>query len=131
LDKDVLTTWRGRDARSIKPREVIELLDDVVARGSKIMANRTATTIDHMFTYGIHRDIVKDSPVRLLYRPGGDEPSRDRCLTDEELKALLKNPKYATRFERFSHVIVILLLTGQRRGELCNARWSEINFDET
>jgi integrase len=130
LDRDVLTRWRGRNARTIKPREVIELLDTIVARGSKIMANRTASTLDQMFTYGIHRDIVEESPVRLLYRPGGKEASRERCLTDDELKALLANPKDATRFERLAHVIVILLLTGQRRGELALAHWSDVDFDE-
>jgi hypothetical protein len=46
LNRDVLAAgaWRARDARTIKPREVIELLDKIVARGSPVMANRTAVT---------------------------------------------------------------------------------------
>jgi integrase len=42
---------------------------------------------------------------------------------------LLADPKEATRFERLAHAIVILLLTGQRRGELALARWIDIDFD--
>lgn len=128
LNKDVLTEWKGRDARTIKPREVIELLDGIVARGSPVMANHTGDIIKQMFLYGVHRAIVDSSPVQLLYRPGGKESARDRCLTDDELKALLADPKQATRFDRLAHAIVILLLTGQRRGELALARWIDIDF---
>jgi integrase len=130
LNKDVLhaDAWLGRDARTIKPREVIELLDKIVARGSKVMANRTAGILSQMFLYGVHRAIVESSPVQLLYDPGGKERPRNRCLTDDELMALLADPKQATRFDRLAHVIVILLLTGQRRGELALARWIDIDL---
>jgi integrase len=83
-----------------------------------------------MFKFGVHRAIVDVNPVQLLYRPGGKESARDRSLTDTELKALLANPKDATRFERLAHVIVILLLTAQRRGELALARWADVDFEE-
>jgi hypothetical protein len=49
LDVDVLPTWKGRDACTIKPREVVELLDGIVARGSKVMANRVACVISQIF----------------------------------------------------------------------------------
>jgi integrase len=131
LNRDVLhaDAWLGRDARTIKPREVIELLDKIVARGSPVMANRTAGILGQMFLYGVHRAIVESSPVQLLYDPGGKEKARTRCLTDDELKALLADPKEATRFDRLAHVIVILLLTGQRRGELALARWIDIDLE--
>jgi integrase len=131
LNRDVLhaDAWLGRDARTIKPREVIELLDKIVARGSPVMANRTADIIGQMFLYGVHRAIVESSPVQLLYDPGGKEKSRDRCLTDDELKALLADPKAATRFDRLAHVMVALLATGQRRQEIALARWLDIDFE--
>jgi integrase len=131
LARDVLTAdaWKGRDARTIKPREVIELLDGIVGRGSPVMANRTAGIIGQMFLFGVHRSIVETSPVQLLYDPGGKEEPRSRCLTDDELRALLKDPKAATRFERLSHAIVIFLLTAVRRSELALARFAEIDFN--
>lgn len=128
LDRDVLPAWRGRDARTIKPREVIELLDSIVDRGSKVMANRTAALLSQMFKFGLHRSIVETTPVQLLYRPGGREKPRGRTLSDAELAAFLKDPRAATRFERLEHVMMILLLTGQRRGELAAARWSDVDF---
>lgn len=131
LAREVLPRWKGRDARTIEPHEVIELLDGIVDRGSRVMANRTAAVLSQMFRFGIHRRIVPTSPVQLLYRPGGKEKPRERTLTDAELAAFLKDPRAATRFERLAHVILLLLLTGQRRGELALARWSDIDFDAT
>jgi integrase len=128
LNKDVLPAWKGRDARTIDPSDVITLLDGIVERGSKVMANRTAALLSQLFRFGIHRHIVKTTPVQLLYRPGGKEKPRERTLTEKELKTFLADPKDCTRYDRLAHVMLVLLLTGQRRGELALARWSEIDL---
>ena len=130
LDREILPKWRGRDARTIKPREVIELLDGIVARGVKVQANRIAGVLGQMFRFGIHRALLETTPVQLLYRPGGREKPRRRVLSDEELMAFLLNRKLACRFERSSRVLMLLLLTLQRRGELAVAEWREINFEK-
>jgi integrase len=129
LDKDILPAWSGRDARTIRAREVIEVLDRIVERGSPIMANRVAAVLGQLFRFGIHRAIVADSPVKLLMRPGGKEKSRNRALSDQELRILVSDPQAGTRYSGLSHVLLLLLLTGQRRGELALARWREIDFD--
>ena len=128
LEHDVLPEWKGRDARTISPREVVELLDKIVARGSRVMANRTAGLLGQLFKFGIHRAIVDDSPVKLLYRPGGRERPRKRVFSDDELKAFLRNLDDACRFQRLPHVLRVLLLTLQRRGELALAEWREFDF---
>jgi integrase len=128
LAKDVLPEWRGRDARTIEPADVITLLDKIVDRGSPVSANRTAALLVQLFKFGIHRRIVATTPVQLLYRPGGKEKARERVLTDDELQAFLKDPQKCTRFERLTHVIMLLLLTGQRRGELALARWADVDL---
>lgn len=131
LDIDVLPTWGGRDARTIRPREVVELLDGIVARGSRVMANRVAHTLSQMFRFGIHRQLVEASPVQLLYKPGGREKPRDRALSDQEITTLLAKLEsvMGTRSPQLVHVIRILLLTGQRRGELGRARWRDLDLD--
>jgi hypothetical protein len=53
LNQDVLTEWRGRDARTIEPAEVIALLDKIVDRGSPVKANRTAALLSQLFKFGI------------------------------------------------------------------------------
>lgn len=107
---------------TIKPREVIELLDETVERGSPVAANRTAAVLAQLLKFGIHRAIVDDGPVRLLVRPGGREEPRERALRDAELRIFLEHPLACTRQARLAYVVTLLLLTGQRRGELAQAR---------
>jgi hypothetical protein len=52
---------RGRDARTITSVELVEVLDKVVDRGSKGMANRLASALSQLFRWRIHRRIVEDS----------------------------------------------------------------------
>lgn len=129
LNASALKHWKGRDARTITPTEVLEVLDSIVDAGSPVMANRTAALLGQLFRYGIHRRIVVDSPVKLLYRPGGKEKSRERALTDAELKSLLSVDPME-RWDRFHHAITLLLLTGLRRSEMALGSWKEINFPD-
>jgi integrase len=138
LKAEVLTAsaWASRDVRTITPREVIELLDTIVDRGAPTMANRGAGILSQMFRFGVHRAIVPSSPVQLLYRPGGKEKPRERVLRDDEISFLLRHIDGLMRFNtddpgrspRLAHALRILLLTGQRRGELGLSRWKDLEL---
>jgi integrase len=127
LAKSVLPEWRGRDARTIVPAEVLDVLDKIAAR-APVMANRTAAILGQLFKFGIHRRIVTTTPVQLLMRPGGKEKPRARAWSDTELTAYLKDPRACTRYARLAHVITLLLTTGVRRGELAAAKWVDVDL---
>jgi len=129
LNADMLPQWRDRDARTITSREVIELLDKIVDRGSPVMANRTANILSQMFMYGIHRATVADSPVKLLYSPGGTEVPGGRALSELELKMFLLNCESVCRTRRCGHILMTLLLTMQRRQELALAKKTEFDLE--
>ena len=90
LRADVLPKWHWRDGRTITSREVIELLDKVVERGAPVMANNLAQMLGHMFKFAIHRGTLENSPVQLLYRPGGKPRRRKRVLSEEELRSFIR-----------------------------------------
>jgi integrase len=79
--------------------------------------------------YGIQRDIVADSPVKLLCQPGGKERPRKRALAENELIVFIQNIDKACRSRRKARVLMVLLLTLQRRGELGLAEWKEFDFN--
>src|SRR5580658_2046877 len=58
VDANVLPRWATRDARTIKPREVIELPDEIAER-APVMANRVGGLLSQMFRFGINRAIVE------------------------------------------------------------------------
>src|SRR5687767_1642027 len=47
--------------------------------------------LGHMFKFAIHRSALENSPVQLLYRPGGKPRRRKRVLSEEELRSFVTN----------------------------------------
>ena len=126
LDRELIGTFGQRDIREIKRFDVLELMDAAVARGSSYQANRILSHIRKLFNWCVERGIVDQSPIAGLKAPT-KEVSRDRVLDDDEIRRLLcacRNDVYP-----FRQFVPILLATAQRRGELAEMRWSEVDFD--
>ena len=122
---DVMSAWRGRRVQDISKRDLIALLDAVNDRGSPIMANRLLSAVRKLFNWCVARDIIQVSPCTLV-SPPAPERSRDRVLTDAEIK-LVWQAADAEGWP-FSPLVKMLILTGQRLSEVGGMRWNEIDF---
>ena len=122
-------TWRGRPAREITKRDVVVLLDRIVTRGSPVMANRVDALGKQAFGFAMQRDLIESNPWTGIARPGGEERARQRRLDATEICAFwnaLDDPgTKATPHVRLA--LKLVLVTGQRPGEVTGARWHEIN----
>lgn len=128
LDKDVLPLWGGRKVQSITRRDVLDLLDGVVARGAAVQANRVLAAVRKLFAWAVSRDIINASPVVGVKAPT-PEKSRDRVLTDDELRWLwLAGAEVAYPWGQFART---LILTGARRDEVAGMRRSEVSAEGT
>lgn len=126
LEREFVGTFGQRDIREIKRFDVLEIMDAAVARGSTYQANRILSNIRKLFNWCVERGIVEISPINGLKAPTKEE-SRDRVLEDHEIVRLLRacrNDVYP-----FRQFVPILLATAQRRGELAEMRWSEVDLD--
>lgn len=128
LKQEVLPKWKNRPADSITRREVVQLVEGIANRGAPVHANRTLSLIRLIFNDGIRRGFpgLESNPAHLV-EPPGEEGSRDRYLTREEIKAVWRsieqeNPLTRTAFK-------IALLTAQRIGAICAMRWDAITGD--
>jgi integrase len=126
LEREFVGTFGQRDIREIKRFDVLEIMDAAVARGSTYQANRILSNIRKLFNWCVERGIVETSPINGLKAPTKEE-SRERVLEDDEIVRLLRacrNDVYP-----FRQFVPILLATAQRRGELAEMRWSEVDLD--
>ena len=126
LEREFISTFGQRDIRDIRRWDVLEMMDAAIARGSAYQANRILSNIRKLFNWCIERGIVEVSPIVGLKAPT-KEQSRDRVLDDDEVVGLLRacrNDVYP-----FRQFVPMLLATAQRRGELAEMRWSEIDLD--
>ncbi|WP_372422848.1 tyrosine-type recombinase/integrase [Salinarimonas chemoclinalis] len=123
---DVGAAWGARDVRTITRRDVRDLLDGVVSRGAPIMANRLLDRMKPFFAWCVEREIIPASPAAGISKPSA-ETSRDRVLTDAELRAIYRAAEHVGY--PFGRAVQMLILTGQRRSEVLEARWSEFDLD--
>jgi integrase len=115
----VLPAWRGRSIHDIRRRDVIELVDNV-ATDRPYLANRTLGTLSKFYNWLIARDVVETSPVTGVERPHKEKP-RERTLTDPELRQLWRA---CEGDGPFGQALRLLVLTGARRNEVSQLRWS-------
>lgn len=127
LEREVLPKWRGRKIQSITRRDVIEILDGLVDRGIGRMTNTVFSVIRKLFRWAIERDIVAASPV-VGMRPPVKERSRERVLTDSEIKRLWQAAD-ALGYP-FGPMFRLLVVTGQRLGEVSGMAWQELDLDK-
>jgi integrase len=124
LKRDLFPKWGERPITEITRRDVMQVLDEIAAR-APVQANRTLSVVSKLFNWAIDRDIIQTSPVVRIPKPG-KETVRDRCLTDNEIRAIWMAAE--TVGWPFGPCVKLLILTAQRRDEVAHMRWSEIDL---
>lgn len=119
------TRWGGRDIRVITRGDILQVIDAAVDAGTPSLANHTLAAIRKMFNWCVERGIVDTSPCARLSRPA-PLSARDRVLNDDEVAAVWSASQDLS--VPFSHIVQLLLLTAQRRGEVAGMCWNEIDW---
>jgi integrase len=127
LNELVVPYWGDRPIDTIKRRDVIDLLDDIVDSGRPVTANRTLAHVRSLFNWAMDREIIETTPAVRIRPPGGKEQPRDRVLSDDEIRVLW--PAFGLGGYPFGPMLKVLLLTGQRRSEAANMRWAAIDLE--
>jgi integrase len=126
LRQHVLPRWRGRMVHEITRRDVLDILDRVVDGGAPIAANRALAAVRKFFNWCIARDIIAASPCTGV-KPPTAERARDRVLSDDELRLVWQAADKLGG--SFGPLVKLLALTGQRRDEVAQMRWDELDLD--
>ncbi len=149
IDKDLLPVLGFRRLADIRRRDIRELVEDIARkRDAPIMANRTLGVLCRMFNFALDREWIEANPASRIPEPG-EEKSRDRVLSDEELRelwavleTLAKDDEEeadgaAQKVRRAkarvtpatAQAFQVQLLTAQRPGETCKMRWADVDLE--
>jgi integrase len=127
LNKDVLPRWGNKRIQDITKRDVLDLLDGIIDRGGGLSANRVLAVVRKLFNWAIQRGVITASPAAGI-KPPLAEQSRDRILTDDEIRWLwLGCDKVGYPFGSMAKLLVLL---GQRRNEVAGMTWGELDLDK-
>lgn len=128
IQKNVLPDWKHRKVVDLKRRDIVMILDKVKARGAEVLSNRVLGSLTRMFNFAAERGIIEDTPCSRIRKV--KETPRDRVLTNAEIKLLwecfdIENKKIDI-FRVVKLALKMILVTGQRPGEVSAMRYDEI-----
>ncbi len=125
LKKEIIGRWAGRRLSEISSAEVREALREVKAR-APIAVNRLHGRLRKLCNWAVEEEIIPVSPVEKV-KPLTPEKgrARERALSDEELRLVWRAAE--TLGFPFGPIFQLLILTGQRRGEVGGMTWGELD----
>jgi integrase len=121
--RHVIPALGATTVTELRRSEIAFMLDRVSARAGPVMADRTLSYLRAALNwYEARTDDWRSPVVRGMVRTGARE--RTRVLDDAELRKVWAATADGAPFARF---IRVLLLTGQRRGEVAGMSWAELS----
>jgi integrase len=131
IENEFIERWGGRPITDITPHDVIAVIDEAIARGASYQAHNLLGHVRRLFNWAIARGVygLDRSPCDRM-KPKvviGKKALRTRVLTDPEMRALW-NAADQLGYP-YGPLFRLLMLTGQRKSEVAEARWTEFDLD--
>ena len=108
---------------SITLRDVADLLGKIDKASGGVTANRVRASLSACFSWAMREGLALSNPVANTNKR--EERARDRVLSDDELRRIWN----AAGDGAYGTIVRLLILTGQRRSEIAELRWSEVDFE--
>ncbi len=120
-----LAAWADRPIESITQEDVLQLVEAKHAT-APISANRLLALVRRVFGWAARRKLIPSNPAEYIDKPEDEEErERDRVLTLDELARVWRGAQ-VLGFP-YGDLIKLLILTGQRRGEVGGMSRAEID----
>jgi hypothetical protein len=123
--------WRpihGESAEAIGRHELTPELRKIAAERGEVTANRARATLSAMFVHAITHGWLRRESNPCQFLPNWEETSRERVLSLEELGAIWRAAPEVNPV--FGSIMRLLSLTGARKSEIAELRWSEVDLDD-
>lgn len=124
LNRHFVARFGDVDIHDITKRDLVDLLDGIADSGRETTANRLRGYLSKFFVWCVERDVIEANPMQGVKRPA-KEKSRDRVLSDDEIRWFW-NACEAVGWP-WGGIGRVLLLTGQRLGEVLGMRDTELD----
>ncbi len=104
--------------------DIATRLNAIASHNGPFAANRARAALSALFSWAIGEGIADSNPV-VGTNKAIDEVSRDRVLSDEELRLIWQHAGDGD----YGAIVRLLILTGQRREEVGGMLWRELKDD--
>lgn len=128
---DDLKEWLNVPVAQLTPDDVEVVIDRIADRGSKSMADHTRTALVTFFAWCAEprRGYVTENPAEPVAKPT-EGSERTRTLSDDEIVTFWRGLRAAPISEPVRRMLRLLLITGQRSGEVRSMEVKELDLKE-
>jgi integrase len=130
FERDVVPVIGSRKLKNVRRAEIIELVESKATETPRAGA-LLLTHIKGLFSWAVDRELIEASPaagIRAAKVNRAMKPrQRARVLDDEEVKAFWTAADGCGLHRLTAIALKLVLVTGQRPGEVAGMRWSEID----
>ncbi len=116
----------GMPIGGVSQRNIANLLNELARDAGNVTANRVRASLCAFFGWVIREGIRLPEGNVASYTNKREEKSRERVLTDAELKRIWK----VCLDDDYGAVLKLLVLTGQRANEIAELRWDEVHDNQ-
>jgi integrase len=125
VERQLQKDWkplRNAGVDTITRQLVIAVLDDIASRQGEVASDRARVALSGFMGWAVERGLCEANPT-LSISPRATLRSRDRVLSESELVEVWR----ASGDGEYGVIVKLLILTGQRRREIGDLGWSEID----
>lgn len=127
-------------AKDVRPHHIRNILFRLINRGSEVQSNRLRSYLFTAFKHGIYHDndpknvkadvkfMIETNPVESVPKDASVESVGHRALSFDEIASLWQGDHLS--LYHLMALRLIIVMGGQRSGEITEARISEFDFDQ-
>lgn len=108
---------------AITLRDVADLLSKIDKASGAVTANCVRATLSTCFSWAMREGLALANPTANTNKR--EERSRDRVLSNDEVRRIWS----VAGDDTYGTIVKLLILTGQRRSEIAELRWSEVDLE--
>ena len=122
LNKHVFPLWANHEIETIRRQDVASLQDIVEDEHGTRTSDKVLSLVSTILTFHEKRTDDYASPIRKgMKRYASWENSRDRILSDDELRSLWSEEG------AYADILRLAVLTAQRREKVASIKWADID----
>lgn len=115
----------GLKVEAVTRREIASILSTIAEKSGAVSADRARAALSAMFAWAMCEGLCEANPVINTNVYAG-AVSRDRVLSKEEMIAIW----HALPENDYGQIVKLLFLTGARRDEIADLKWSEVSLND-
>jgi len=126
--KVFVAEWESKTKlKDITPQKIERFKAKKMAQNANSTVNRYLEALSKLFNVAISNNLAKENPMKQVKKLK-TRNFKIRFLSRDEEKRLFEVIEAKEKYHYLKPIILCSLLTGMRRGEILNLKWSNVDF---